>query len=130
MITQTRTRGVHHVALRCTDLARSKSFYTELLGFPVALEGDGICLFMAGETPIGIRAADDHMPPGDTFSPHRVGLDHVALACDDEAELDRLAGRLDEAGVWNTGVKMDDVLGKRYVAFKDPDGIKWELYMT
>ena len=30
----------------------------------------------------------------------------------------------------STGVKMDEVLGKRYVAFKDPDGIAWELYMA
>jgi glyoxylase I family protein len=130
MAVQTRTRGVHHVALRCTDLARSKAFYTETLGFPVAMEGDGICLFLAGETPIALRARGEATPEGDRFDPFRVGLDHVALTCDDEAELDRLAGDLDTAGVWNTGVKMDDVLGKRYVAFKDPDGIKWELYMA
>lgn len=80
MTVQTRTRGVHHVALRCTDLARSKAFYTELLGFPVAMETDGLCLFLAGDTPIGLRAADDRTPAGDSFDPHRVGLDHVALA--------------------------------------------------
>ena len=30
----------------------------------------------------------------------------------------------------NTGVKLDETLGKRYVAFKDPDRIAWELYMA
>jgi hypothetical protein len=33
------------------------------------------------------------------------------------------------AGVPNTGVKLDTTLSKRYVAFKDPDGISWELFM-
>jgi glyoxylase I family protein len=130
MTVPTKTRGVHHVALRCTDLARSKAFYTEVLGFPIIMEKDDLFLFLAGETAIGLRAAGDGTPAGDRFDPYRVGLDHVALACDDEAELERLAGTLDEAGVWHTGVKTDPVLGKRYVAFRDPDGIKWELYMT
>jgi glyoxylase I family protein len=127
MTVQTKTAGVHHIALRCSDIDRSKEFYTGLLGFPVAMEAENFCLFLAGSTPMALRAGET--PPGDRFDPYRVGLDHVALACDDEAELDRLAGVLDGAGVWNTGVKMDDVLGKRYVAFKDPDGIKLELYM-
>ncbi|HSE66162.1 MAG TPA: hypothetical protein VLB12_04195 [Gemmatimonadales bacterium] len=33
-----------------------------------------------------------------------------------------------EAGVENTGVKLDAVLGKRYVVFKDPHRISWEFY--
>jgi glyoxylase I family protein len=129
MPVQLKTPGVHHIALRCTDLSRSKQFYTQTLGFPVAVEMDGLCLFMAGGTPIGLRPATDRTPQGDQFDPFRVGLDHVALACDDERELERVASALDGEGVWNTGVKTDDAVGKRYVAFRDPDGIKWELYM-
>jgi uncharacterized glyoxalase superfamily protein PhnB len=57
-------------------------------------------------------------------------LDHTALACEDESELDRVAAALSEAGIPNTGAKLDDTLGKRYVNFKDPDGIAWEFYMV
>jgi glyoxylase I family protein len=48
--------------------------------------------------------------------------------CKNESELNRVAEALKAAGVENTGVKMDETLGKRYVAFKDPDRIAWEFY--
>jgi glyoxylase I family protein len=124
------TPGVHHIALRSTDLARARVFYIERLGFPLLLEGPGIFLFAAGATAFAVRGPDARTNPGDSFDPFRVGLDHVALACTDDAELQRVAAALTTAGVSNTGVKVDEVLGKQYVAFKDPDGIKWEFYMA
>lgn len=75
------------------------------------------------------RGWDAATPAGDAFSPFRVGLDHLALGCAEEAELERVAAGLSAAGVANTGVKLDLTLNKKYVAFKDPDGIAWELFM-
>jgi hypothetical protein len=46
----------------------------------------------------------------------------------DDLALKRVADALEAAGVENTGVKLDETLGKRYVAFKDPDRIAWEFY--
>ena len=57
-------------------------------------------------------------------------MDHMALGCTDEDELRRVAQALADAGIENTGVKMDATLGKNYVAFKDPDRISWEYYMV
>jgi catechol 2,3-dioxygenase-like lactoylglutathione lyase family enzyme len=124
------TPGVHHVALRVSDYARAKRFYTETLGFPVLMEAPNLLLFAAGGTPFGIRGPESQTAAGDRFDPFRVGLDHIALACTEETELERVALALAAAGVENTGVKLDETLGKRYVAFKDPDRIAWELYMA
>jgi glyoxylase I family protein len=124
------TPGVHHVSLRVSDLPRAKRFYTETLGFPLLMEQPNLVLFLAGGTAFGLRGPTEQMPAGDTFNPHRVGIDHIALACADEAELGRVAAALADAGVENTGTKTDETLGKRYVAFKDPDRIAWEFYMT
>jgi len=124
------TPGVHHVALRTSDLPRAKEFYTETLGFDLLMEADNLFLFQAGTTAFGVRGPEEGTPAGDRFNPFRVGLDHLALACTSETELQRVAGLLSEAGVENTGVKMDETLGKKYVAFKDPDRISWEFYMT
>ncbi len=125
-----KTPGIHHIALRSSDLARSKRFYTETLGFPVLLENDRLFIFSAGSTAVGVRSPEPSTPNGDVFNPFRVGLDHLALACTTEAELDRVATALSEAGVENTGVKTDPTLNKKYVAFKDPDRIAWELYLV
>lgn len=124
------TSGVHHVALRSTDLDRSRRFYCEFLGFPVVLQAPSLLLFAAGSTVIGVRGPESATPRGDRFDPFRVGLDHIALACPEEAELHRVAAGLAKAGVNNTGVKVDETLETPYVAFKDPDGIAWELYLA
>lgn len=125
-----RTPGVHHVALRVSDFERAKSFYVDTLGFELLLEQPGLLIVAAGSTAVALRGPETETPSDDVFDPFRVGLDHVALACDDESELERVAAALEEAGVENTGVKHDALLDKRYVAFKDPDRIAWELYMV
>jgi glyoxylase I family protein len=129
MAVDMKTPGIHHVVLRVSDFERSKKFYVETLGFEAVMEKPGLLIFMAGSTVMAIRGPEAKTPPGDRFDPFRVGLDHVALTCQSEEEIDRVAEALTDAGVENTGSKIDDTLGKKYVAFKDPDRIAWELYM-
>jgi glyoxylase I family protein len=94
------------VSLRVTDIDRARTYYIETLGFPMLTDSPTLFLFAAGSTAFGVRAADDSTPAGDVFDPHRVGLDHVALACESEDELQRVADAL------------------------DPDRIAWEFYMV
>lgn len=123
-----KTSGVHHLALRSTNFSLSKQFYTQILGFPVVMDTAEAFVFLAGSTVIGVLAPDTETPANDRFSSSRVGLDHLALAAADDAEILRVANALTEAGIENTGVKTDPATGKQYVAFSDPDGILWELY--
>jgi glyoxylase I family protein len=112
-----KTPGVHHIALRSTDYDRSKRFYTETLGFPLIAEVPNLFLFLAGSTAIGVRGPEAQSPAGDQFNPFHAGLDHIAIGCEDEQELERVAAALQQAGVENTDVKLDETLGKKYVAF-------------
>jgi len=122
------TQGLSHLAIRVTDLARSKQFYSETLGFPVMMEFGDIVLVNAGGMLLGMRGGNPETPPGDRFNPFRVGLEHIALAVADPAELEGLQRQLDAAGVRNNGVEDDTTTGGRYISFYDPDGIAWELY--
>ncbi len=125
-----KTPGIHHIALRCSDMNTTKNFYQNVLGLPLALDTEELIGFIAGSVFIGFKKAS---PPhaGDTvFTPFNIGLDHIAIACQDEEELNRVAKGLAYANVENTGVKTDPVLQKLYVAFKDPDRIQWEFYMV
>ncbi len=122
------TDGLSHVALRVTDLARSKQFYAETLGFPIVQEFADVVLVNANGVLLGMRGGNPATAPGDRFDPYRVGVDHLALAVADPAALAGLQRQLDAAGVPNNGVEDDPTTGGRYISFSDPDGIAWELY--
>lgn len=124
------TPGIHHLALRVTDYEKSKRFYLDTLGFQKILEKSGLFLFKAGSTVIAILAPTDETPINDQFNPFRVGLDHLAIGCEDKGELEMVAEALKSNNIENTGIKKDETLGKEYIAFKDPDRISWEYFMA
>ncbi len=127
---QPKTSGLSHVTLRVTDFARTRAFYGGLLGFPLAFEMPDLIGYKVGNVHIGFKLAQPADPTNLTFTPFNVGLDHLAIRCDDVAELHRVAEALQAAVVENTGIKTDTVEPKQYVAFKDPDRISWEFYMA
>ena len=126
MAIQFKTPGIHHLNLRCSDLTASKDFYQNTLGFQIALENAELFAFAIGSVFIVFKKADDNC----RFNPMTIGTDHIAITCETEDELHRAAKSLADAGVENTGVKLDPTLQKLYVAFKDPDKIQWEYYMA
>ncbi|MBC7890910.1 MAG: VOC family protein [Sphingobacteriaceae bacterium] len=130
MAIQVKTPGIHHIALRSSDFARTKAFYQDTLGFQMVLETHDLIGCMVGSVFVGFKKASPKNPDDTTFTPFNIGLDHIAMACEDETELHRVADALQAAGVENTGVKTDPTLQKLYVAFKDPDRIAWEFYMV
>ena len=130
MAIQINTPGIHHIALRSSNFERTKEFYQKLLGFPLVLDTHDLIGFMMASVFVGFKPAAPKTNDGNVFTPFNVGLDHIAMACENEEELKRVAKALADAGVENTGVKVDPTLNKNYVAFKDPDRIQWEFYMV
>jgi glyoxylase I family protein len=130
MAIHVKTPGIHHLVLRCLDFGRTKAFYGDVLGFALVLDTPELLGCMVGSVFVGFKQAAPVHPSDTQFTPFNIGLDHIAIACETDAELQRVAEALQAAGVGNTGIKTDPTLQKRYVAFKDPDLIAWEFYMV
>jgi len=123
------TPGIHHIGLRSIDFNVTKNFYRDIIGFPQVVDTPDLIIFAVGSVFIAFKKADPRDRKYSAFSPFEVGLDHIAMTCETEEELHRFAKGLADAGVENTGVKLDPGLKKLYIAFKDPDRIQWEFYM-
>jgi catechol 2,3-dioxygenase-like lactoylglutathione lyase family enzyme len=133
---------VHHLRLAVTDVERSKAFYTEVLGFAVAVDAppppddehyealvdslQGGVILMHGGMFVGLRPVDDARA-SDRFDPFRVGLDHLSFAVPTRADLEAAATLLDERGVEHGPIRELAPLGLSFLAFFDPDGIALEL---
>jgi len=63
-------RGLDHIALRVTNLARSKAFYTEVLGFEVAVDIPTLVLVTGYGIQLGMRGDEAQTPQGDRFDPY------------------------------------------------------------
>jgi catechol-2,3-dioxygenase len=120
---------IHHICLRSSDFEVTKNFYRNILGWQLVIDGPELIIFLAGSVFIAFKKAAPRDKQFSTFSPFEVGLDHIAITCETEEELHQFTKKISDAGVENTGVKLDTVLNKLYVAFKDPDRIAWEFYM-
>ncbi len=120
---------IHHIELRSMDFTVTKNFYQNTLGWKLVMDSPNLIIFLAGSVFIAFKKAEPRDVQHSIFSPFEVGLDHIAITCETEEELHTFTKKITDAGVENTGVKLDTALNKLYVAFKDPDRIAWEFYM-
>jgi catechol 2,3-dioxygenase-like lactoylglutathione lyase family enzyme len=120
---------IHHICLRSMDFDITKKFYGDTLGWKLVMDKPDLVIFLTGSVFVAFKKADPRDKKYSSFSPFEVGLDHIAITCESEEELNQFTNKITDAGVENTGVKTDTALNKLYVAFKDPDRIAWEFYM-
>jgi glyoxylase I family protein len=121
---------LHHAAIIASDYQRSKAFYTDVLGLRVIAETyrearDSWKLDL--ELPDGtqIELFSFPNPPKRPSYPEACGLRHLAFTVADVAEAVRL---LETKGIEVESVRVDELTGKRFTFFADPDGLPLELY--
>ena len=121
---------LHHVALICADYERSRHFYTEILGLPVIAETyrEARCswkldLAVGEHAQLELFSFPD-APPRPS-RPEAQGLRHLAFAV---ADLDATVAHLHGHGVVTEPIRTDELTGKRFTFFADPDDLPLEVY--
>jgi glyoxylase I family protein len=122
--------GVHHVAVICSDYEKSRRFYSEMLGFRIISETyrperHSYKLDLALPSGIQIELFSFPDAPERPSYPEACGLRHLAFAV---RNLDEVIAALLAQGIRVEEVRVDELTGRRFTFFADPDGLPLELY--
>lgn len=121
---------LHHIAIICSDYNASLRFYTEVLGFTVKSEtyredrqSYKTDLELNGNYLIELFSFPNS-PQRPTY-PEALGLRHIAFEVD---SLQDAIEWLDSRGVKHEEIRIDNLTGKRFMFFHDPDKLPIEFY--
>lgn len=121
---------LHHLAIITADYAAAKRFYTKVLGFEILAENYRternsykLDLALSGQYLIELFSFPN--PPPRPSYPEAAGLRHLAFAV---ADLPAALLRLDAYDVPYEPIRVDELTGRRFTFFTDPDGLPLELY--
>jgi catechol-2,3-dioxygenase len=119
---------LNHAVLYVRELERSVAFYRDVLGFETVMTMGGGAAFVqapgsTNDHDLGLFQIGAAAGPSEAGR-RTVGLYHLAWEVDTLAELERLAGRLAEAGAL---VGASDHGTTKSLYAKDPDGLEFEV---
>ena len=123
-------KGIHHVAILTDDYERSKSFYTEVLGFEILKEtyreerqSYNLDLAINGQYQIELFSFPEFKERA-SF-PEQKGLRHLAFAVED---IEKSVAELVSKGVDIQGIRTDELTSRKFCFFYDPNGQPLEVY--
>ncbi|RXG28663.1 SMU1112c/YaeR family gloxylase I-like metalloprotein [Leeuwenhoekiella palythoae] len=121
---------IHHIAIICSDYAKSKAFYTEVLGMQILKEtyreerkSYKLDLALNGNYCVELFSFPD--APNRVSRPEAQGLRHLAFSVKD---IEVAIKELQSKGVTTEAIRIDEITGKRFTFFEDPDQLPLELY--
>jgi len=123
-------RGIHHVAIICSDYQKSKSFYVDTLGLEVVRE---VYREERASFKLDLKLGQRYQlelfsfpnPPERVSLPEACGLRHIAFEVESVEEVARI---LAAKGVPIEPVRLDEHTNKRFTFFRDPDNLPIEIY--
>ena len=123
-------KSIHHVAILTGDYEQSKLFYTQVLGFEILAEtyreerkSYKLDLAINGQYQIELFSFPDYKERA-SF-PEQKGLRHLAFAVED---IEDQVAELVAKGADVQGIRTDELTGKKFCFFYDPNGQPLELY--
>jgi len=124
-------KAIHHVAIICSNYQVSKKFYSEILGFKILQETyrkerDSYKLdLQVAHSGSQIELFSFPNPPPRVSRPEAQGLRHLAFSVSD---IEKEVSTLNAKGISTEPIRVDEITGKRFTFFADPDGLPLELY--
>ena len=123
-------KKIHHIAIICSNYEKSKSFYTESLGFTVVREvyrkarkSYKLDLALNGEYILELFSFEN--APARPSYPEATGLRHLAFEVENIEEVVQI---LKDKKVVTEPIRTDEFTGKRFTFIADPDNLPIELY--
>ncbi|HEX8549855.1 MAG TPA: VOC family protein [Cytophagaceae bacterium] len=123
-------KSLHHIAIICSDYAKSKHFYTSVLGFEIIQEvyreqraSYKLDLSLNGLYLIELFSFLD--PPQRISGPEAAGLRHIAFEVESVEDcVEILSGHK----IRVEPIRIDELTGKKFTFLFDPDGLPIEVY--
>lgn len=121
---------MHHIAIICADYAKSKHFYTQILGLNIVSEvyrehRDSYKLDLAINGHYCLELFSFPNPPKRVSRPEACGLRHLAFAVEN---LDEVLAYLAQHAITAEDIRVDEYTQKRFTFIEDPDHLPIELY--
>lgn len=121
---------IHHIAIICSDYQKSKEFYVDKLGLSIIsetyrAERDSFKLDLAVGDNYQIELFSFKNPPKRPSYPEAAGLRHLAFEVDN---IEEAVGELLAKNIKVEQIRVEEVTGKKYTFFNDPDHLPLELY--
>lgn len=122
--------GFHHIALIVSDYEKSKHFYTQILGAEVIeetyrSERESYKLDLRFQDGSQIELFSFPITPPRFTSPETCGLRHLAFKVEN---IEQAIAFLEQHHLPHEGIRIDDLTGKRFTFFRDPDDLPLEFY--
>lgn len=121
---------VHHIAIICSDYEKSKNFYINILNLKIIKETfrqdrNSYKLDISINNEYVIELFSFTNPPPRPNYPEASGLRHLAFEVDD---IIIAIKELISNGIACEDIRIDEITGKKFTFFKDPDDLPLEIY--
>ena len=122
-----RLLGLSHLALTVRDVPAAQRFWTSVMGFTTLVEGAEFCMVFEPSSKVAIGLTNQLGRAEGLFDERHTGLDHIALAVADVAELRRWERYLIELDVPHSAIEPSDA--GHHLNLRAPDNVPIELFV-
>ncbi len=125
-------KGIHHVAIICSDYERSKHFYVSVLGLEIIAENyrearKSYKLDLRLPDGAQLELFSFPAPAERPSRPEACGLRHLAFAV---SSVEEFSDYLQSCEIEVESIQVDEYTGKKYTFFRDPDELPLEIYQV